>query len=432
MLNTNDWLHGATIDYRNDVGIDLVARWNDQSEWTSNRYENECESYAKITLDSISPTTSIHDRGGRPFQGINLASQEYLSLASHPQVKQAALAAINKFGVHSAGSAALMGNTSESIALEQELADFLCLKECTVFSTGWGAGYGCIKTLVRPHDHVVIDILAHACLQEATKDSTSNIHYFRHLSTTDIEAKLKRIRAKEPKAGILVVTETVFSMDSDVPDIVAIQALCKQYNATMFLDIAHDLGAIGESGHGHLGIQDMLGKVDIVMGSFSKAFASNGGFVACNNPALKIALRYNCGPLTFTNAITPIAASIVRECLKIVKSTEGAERRDRLLKNSIHLRQGMQTAGFEVLGQPSAIVPVILGSSGLSRLATKHCLRLGGIVNLVEYPAVSKNTCRWRLQVMADHTFEQLDKFVEIAIKARSLAEAEYLELTKN
>jgi glycine C-acetyltransferase len=427
----SDWLNGATSDYRNDFGFDLVGRWNDHSDWTFNRYENECESYAKVTLDSISPTTSIQDRGGRPYQGINLASQEYLSLASHPQVKLSAWAAIEKFGVHSAGSAALMGNTSESVALESELADFLCVKECTVFSTGWGAGYGCIKTLVRPHDHVVIDVLAHASLQEATKDSTSNIHYFRHLSTNDIEAKLKRIRAKEPDAGILVVTETVFSMDSDVLDIAAIQALCKKYDATLFLDVAHDLGAMGPTGHGHLGIQNMVGKVDIVMGSFSKSFASNGGFVACNNPALKIALRYNCGPLTFTNAITPIAAGIVRECLKIVKSPEGAERRAKLLKNAIYLRQGMQAAGFEVLGQPSAIVPVILGSSGLSSLATKHCLRLGGIVNLVEYPAVSKNTCRWRLQVMADHNFEQLDRFVDIAVQARKLAQEELVVLTE-
>lgn len=432
-MNTNpqDWLNGATIDYRNDSGIDLISRWEPHFDWLNERLKNECESYSKTNLDCILPTTSIQDRGGRPYNGINLASQEYLSLASHPQVKNAALRAIDKFGVHSAGSAALMGNTSESIALEDELAEFLGVKECTVFSTGWGAGYGCIKTLIRPQDHIVMDALAHACLQEAARDSTPNVHHFRHCSTVEVETKLKQIREKESEAGILVVTETVFSMDSDVPDIAAIQALCKKYKTTMMLDVAHDLGAIGATGHGHLGIQNMIGKIDIVMGSFSKTFASNGGFVACNNPSLKIALRYNCGPLTFTNAITPIAASIVRECLRIVQSPEGAERRERLLKNSIRLRKGMQAAGFEVLGEPSAIVPVILGSSGLSRLATKHCLRLGGIVNLVEYPAVSKNTCRWRLQVMADHTAEQIDRFVEIAVQARELGQEEYSQLTE-
>lgn len=420
-----EWLTGTTADYRRESGRNLVARWDEHFDWVTSRYEAECEPYSKVTLDAISPQTRIHDHGGRPYNGINFASQEYLSLASHPRVKQAARDAIEHFGVHSAGSVALMGNTSESIALEREVADFLGVRDCTVFSTGWGAGYGLIKTLVRPGDHVVIDLLAHACLQEATRDSTANVHQFRHCSTEAVKSKLQRIRAKDPEAGILVVTETVFSMDSDVPDIPAVQALCREYGATLMLDVAHDLGAIGATGHGYLGTQGMLGEVDIVMGSFSKTFASNGGFVACNNPALKFALRYNCGPLTFTNAITPIAAAIVRQCLRIVRSEEGAQRRERLLANSQRLRSGLQAAGFEVLGQPSAIVPVILGGSALSRLMTKHCLRLGGIVNLVEYPAVSRNTCRWRLQVMTDHTPEQIDAFVAIAVQARALAQEE-------
>jgi glycine C-acetyltransferase len=271
----------------------------------------------------------------------------------------------------------------------------------------------------------VIDLLAHACLQEAARDATQNVHQFRHCSTNALESKLKRIRAKDSVNGILVVTETVFSMDSDVPDIEAVQKLCKTYSATLMVDIAHDFGAIGETGHGHLGLQNMLGKVDVVMGSFSKTFASNGGFAACNNPALKLALRYNCGPLTFTNAITPVAATIVSECLRIVKSEEGKHRREKLMQNILHLRKGMEEAGFEILGQPSAIVPVILGNNALSLLVTKHCLKLGGIVNLVEYPAVSKNTCRWRLQVMTDHTFEQIDRFVEIAREARTLGKQE-------
>jgi glycine C-acetyltransferase len=136
-------------------------------------------------------------------------------------------------------------------------------------------------------------------------------------------------------------------------------------------------------------------------------------------------LRYNCGPLTFTNAITPIAASIVRQCLAMVQTGEGSRRRARLLWNSVHLRRGLAAAGFQVLGQASAIVPVILGDGALARLMTKHALRLGGIVNLVEYPAVSKNTCRWRLQVMADHSTAQMDAFVHIARQARQLASQE-------
>lgn len=424
------WLSGATATYQRTDGRDLLDRWQAHVDWSDSRCAQECEAYCKSTNTEILPALTAYDRQGRRYSGINLASQDYLNLASSPRVKAAAIAAIQTLGVHSAGSAALMGNTAVANQLEQELAAFLQVKDCTLFSTGWAAGYGVIKTLVRPHDHVVMDLLAHACLQEGARDATDKVHHFRHGSTRALQAKLQRIRAAEPDAGILVVTETLFSMDSDTPDIAAAQQLATHYGATLVVDIAHDLGALGPNGTGHLGLQNMLGKVDIVMGSFSKTFASNGGFVATNHPAMKLALRYNCGPLTFTNAITPIAASIVRECLQIVQSEEGAQRRKQMLRNSEHLRQGLAAVGFEVLGQPSAIVPVILGNGALSRLMTKHALRLGGIVNLVEYPAVSKNTCRWRLQVMAHHTPAQMNEFVRIACKARQLATDELAELT--
>jgi glycine C-acetyltransferase len=419
------WLSGVTSDYRRDKGHDLLGRWQDHHEWVNRRCEQECEAYCKSTDSEIAPVLTAYDRQGRRYHGINLASQDYLNLASNPQVKAAAVDAVHRLGVHSAGSAALMGNSAVANQLEEELAAFLGVSDCTLFSTGWAAGYGVIRTLVRPHDHVVIDLLAHACLQEGARAATTRVHHFRHCSTDALEARLQRIRAAEPEAGILVVTETLFSMDSDTPDIAAAQRLATRYGATLLVDVAHDLGALGADGRGHLGLQNMLGQVDIVMGSFSKTFASNGGFVATSHPAIKLALRYNCGPLTFTNAITPIAASIVRQCLAMVQTGEGSRRRARLLRNSVHLRRGLAAAGFQVLGQASAIVPVILGDGALARLMTKHALRLGGIVNLVEYPAVSKNTCRWRLQVMADHSTAQMDAFVHIARQARQLASQE-------
>lgn len=153
------------------------------------------------------------------FTGVNFGSQDYLSLAGHPAIRAAATEAASKFGVHSAGSAALMGNTGLSVELERQLADFLGYADCTVFPTGWGAGYGTIKTLVRPSDHIVIDVLAHACLREGARNATANVHTFPHLSNKAVERRLKRIREEDAETGILVVTETVFSMDSDVPDL---------------------------------------------------------------------------------------------------------------------------------------------------------------------------------------------------------------------
>jgi glycine C-acetyltransferase len=312
-----------------------------------------------------------------------------------------------------------MGNTALSLELENRLARFLGCRECTVFPTGWGAGYGAIRTLVRAGDHIAMDVLAHACLQEGARNSGARLHSFPHLSNEAVERRLARIRRDEPRAGILVVTETVFSMDSDVPQIGELRAICRRFGATLLVDVAHDLGAIAQGGGGYLELQALLGQVDVVMGSFSKNFASNGGFVASNARGLKLALRSFAGPLTFTNALSPVQAAIILAALDIITSPEGAERRERLMANILRMWAGLTAAGFAPMGQPSAIVPVILGDSALSRLMTRYALLAGGIVNLLEFPAVSRNTCRWRIRVMVDHTPAQIDLFIQIARSAR-------------
>ncbi len=417
-------LNAVTADFVDDSQTNLLDRWSAHHGWWEDRSRERVDPYSKYTSTRIAPEITAHDRWGRPFAGVNFASQEYLNLASHPEVLRAARETAEAYGVHSAGSTALMGNTAVAVELEQQLAAFLGVADCTLFSTGWGAGYGIVTTLVTPKDHVIIDVLAHACLQEGSRNATANVHAFPHISTDAVLRRLKRIREQDPAAGILVVTETVFSMDSDVPEIAALQALCRKYNATLVVDMAHDLGCIGPTGRGYLELQGMVGKVDVIMGSFSKTFASNGGFVATNHPALKLALRYNCGPQTFTNAMSPMQAAIVSTCLCIITSGEGARRRERLMSNILYMRQSLEQNGFKLLGQPSAIVPVILGSNALSRLITRFTLEAGGLVNLVEYPAVSKNTCRWRIQVMAEHTTDHIDRFVEIAVNAREKAQA--------
>lgn len=419
-------LMSTTHDFRQTSGRSLLDRWNPLHQWLEARRGIECEGYYKITETTIGPTVVARDRGGRKYEGINFASQDYLNLSSHPDVILAAQTAPLLSGVHSAGSAALMGTTAETRALEAELASFLQVQDCTVFPTGWAAGYGVVKMLVREMDHILIDMLSHACLQEGARDACKNVHQFRHCSTESLQSKLQRVRIENPDAGLLVITEGLFSMDSDTPDLIAIQKLCKEFDATLLVDVAHDLGSIGPSGLGHLGLMGLHGQIDIVMGSFSKTFASNGGFVASNHPALKLALISSCGPLTFTNSISPIAVNIVRRALSIACSEEGENLRRQLMSNAIRLRDGLTSAGFSVLGQPSAIVPVLLGSLEMSRVMTKHALKLGAIVNLVEYPAVSKNASRWRLQAMAHHTHEQIDSFVEIACTSRELA---YLEI---
>jgi 7-keto-8-aminopelargonate synthetase-like enzyme len=325
-------------------------------------------------------------------------------------------------GVHSAGSSALLGNTSTSIQLERRLAAFVGMRETVLFPTGWAAGFGVIKGLIRPHDYVVIDELAHACLMVGAQSSTRHLIPFRHLSTDDARRKLARIRGAHPDAGILLVTEGLFSMDSDTPDIAAMQSLAHEYGALLLVDVAHDLGNLGPGGTGHIGAQGMLGQVDLVIGAFSKTFASNGGFVGTNSRAVKEYLRYYAPSGTFSNALSPVQVGAVTAALDIIESDEGAVLRDRLMRNVLALREQLRERGMEVHGDPSAIVAVKAGDERLARLTARELPQLGLLANLVEFPAVARNESRFRLQVMADHSSSDIEAAAAIMQAATKLA----------
>jgi 7-keto-8-aminopelargonate synthetase-like enzyme len=279
---------------------------------------------------------------------------------------------------------------------------------------------------VRAEDHVVIDGLAHNCLQDGAIAATRNIHLHGHLNLQSVRRHLNRIRARDTQNGILVITEGLFSMDSDTPDITAMQDLCREYNATLLVDVAHDLGNIGEDGTGHIGLQAMLGKVDIVMGSFSKTFASNGGFVSCASPEVKEYLRYFGSSGTFSNALSPVQAATVLKAFEIVQSEEGRSLRSTLMRNVLYLRAELNRLGMEVIGNPSAIVSAKVGDEALARLVSQRLPSLGVIANLVEFPAVAKGSARFRLQVMASHSRSDIDQLIGRFYGALHDVEANY------
>jgi 7-keto-8-aminopelargonate synthetase-like enzyme len=196
-------------------------------------------------------------------------------------------------------------------------------------------------------------------------------------------------------------------MDSDSPDLVALQASCREFGATLLVDVAHDLGCLGD-GTGQIGIQGMLGRIDIVMGAFSKTFASNGGFIATNDARVKRYLQWFANPHTFSNALSPIQCAVVIKAISMVRSKEGEARRRDLLRASTFFRARLEHFGLETLGSPSAIVPVMLGKDAFAREASKAVADSGTFVNLVEFPAVGLGASRFRCQLMATHTDDQL------------------------
>jgi 7-keto-8-aminopelargonate synthetase-like enzyme len=397
-------LKGSMRDFRVPKGSNLLDRVEGFYDWQNLRRRHDVWPFSRSMQSGPGTVCTARDDSGSAMLGVNFASQDYLSLSSHPDIKATALSTVEQFGVHSAGSPALVGNTRDSIALERKIADFLEMPEAVLFPTGWAAGYGAIRGLVRSADHIVMDALAHVCLQEGANAATRNIYTHRHLDLDHCRHWLRTIRAKDVENGVMVVTEGLFSMDSDTPDIAALQDLCHEYNATLLVDVAHDLGSLGEDGRGHIGMQNMLGKVDLVMGSFSKTFASNGGFVACRNRAVKEYLRFYSPSATFSNALSQAQAAVVLKAFEIVESAEGGALRRELMANILNLRSTLAEKGLDFYGDPSAIVCVKMGTERTARLVSRQLPDLGLLANLVEYPAVAKGAARFRMQVMAKHT----------------------------
>src|ERR1700686_2386861 len=419
-------LTGSMRDFRVPGGADLLGRTEGFFKWQNLRRQTGLWPFSRATEDGPSTVCWAQDDSGNKMRGVNFASQDYLSLSSHSGVKSTAKETIERCGVHSAGSPALVGNTSYSVALERKIAEFLKMEEIVLYPTGWAAGFGVIKGLVRSADHVVMDMLSHSCLQEGANAATNNIHLFRHLDNEYCRNVLAKIRAKDKDNGILVVTEGLFAMESEPPDLAPLQMLCREFNPTRVVDVAHDLGCLGDDGRGHIGIQNMLSTIDIVMGSFSKTFASNGGFVACKSRAVKEYLRFYSAPATFSNALSPVQAATILKAFEIVDSVEGRVHRLALMANVLSLRHQLREAGLDYYGDPSAIVCVKMGTEGLARLVSKRLSELGLIANLVEFPAVPKGAARIRMQVMANHSEKNIGDAVRILKSARVQAKAEF------
>jgi len=240
------------------------------------------------------------------------------------------------------------------------------------------------------------------------------VHRARHLSTDAFVRQLRRIRTTDTENAILVVTEGIFSMDGDSPDLQALQDACLDYEATLLVDVAHDLGAVGPGGTGTLGLQGLVGKVDLVIGSFSKVFASNGGFAATSSASIREYLRPYAASHTFSNALSPPQCATVLTELEIVRSSEGDVLRQGLRGVAQVLREALAAAGVRCLGKPGPLVPAFLGPEGAGRITAALCFDHGVFANLVEYPAVSVGASRFSMQLMATHTRAQAQSAAEV------------------
>jgi glycine C-acetyltransferase len=407
-LGLSGALDGNAAQFAQPRGPDLLRRGTALDAWVGLRMQHGVWPYARVLGGAPGPVASVADNDAPAARGINFASQDYLSLSAHPAVLDAAQRALRDAGPHSAGSAVLLGNTPYSQTLEVALGEHLGLDHIVLFPTGWAAAFGAITALVHGADHIVIDALAHASLRQGAASATRNVLVHRHLDCDHVRELLVRIRAADAVNAILVVTEGLFSMDADSPDLPLMQHLCREYGATLLVDVAHDLGALGPGGGGVVASQGMTGRIDLVMGSFSKTFATNGGFVACAERAARRQLQMYAGPHMFSNALSPVQAAVAKASLDIVASAEGDGLRADLFRNAVELRALLKATGLHPMGAPSPIVPVWTGAEAAARVAGMLLARDAVFVNPVEFPGVPLGAARLRLQLMAQHSSAQL------------------------
>lgn len=399
----DDGKNWSVADHSSAEGISFSDRYSGLTADVEYASSHELWQYFRYHKGRVSVHSDVLDEAGRLHSGLNFGSQDYLGLANDKRVAEAALAAIQTYGVHSSGSAPMGGGSQIGNQLADRISSILEVENTLLFPTGWAAGYGAIKALVRPHDFIVMDALSHNCLQHGAYASTGNVSVFSHNSVNSLERRLIRIRRNNPKAAILIVTESLFSMDSDAPRLNEFIEMKKKYSAHILLDIAHDFGVLGPNGRG-LGYESQYSEMDIIVGSFSKTFASIGGFVSTNNRNLIRAIQGYSGSYTFSNYLIPPQIGAVDEAMKIAFSEEGDSLRKSILQKCGVLRKRLAEKGIKTLGIDSAMIIVGTGDEVAARRAYRNLLRRGIILNCIEYPAVRKGDTRFRVQLTPRHT----------------------------
>lgn len=334
---------------------------------------------------------------------VMIGSNNYLGLTHDPRVLEAAQAAIRKYGSACTGSRFLNGNTDLHEKLEHELAKLTGKENALVFSTGFQANLGVISALVSRNDVVYIDKLDHASIVDGCFLSLGETVRFRHGDLDDLESQLRRT---EEGRGKLIAVDGVFSMEGDVADLPRLVELRSEYGARLLVDDAHAVGVFGKTGAGtaeHFGVTD---QVDLILGTFSKSFASIGGFVAGDEPIIHY-IKHNARSLIFSASMPPSACAAVLACIEIL--AQEPERRQRLWQHARKMKAGFTALGFNVGDSEAPIIPVIIGDDFRTFQFWKALFDNGVFTNPVVSPAVPERASRIRTSYIATHTDEQLD-----------------------
>lgn len=344
---------------------------------------------------------------------IMLGTNSYLGLATHPLVKSAACKAIEKYGSGCSGSPMLNGILDIHEELVSELARFIGKEDALIFSSGYQTNVGTVSALANRDDILIMDERNHASLVDGAILSRATLVRYRHKDTRSLELMLQKY-ADKPK---LVVTDSLFSMEGTTIDLPEINRLVKQYDARLMLDESHAIGVIGPNGRGVAEHYNLTGDVDIIMGTFSKSFASIGGFVAGDHKILDT-LKHTARSHIFSASLPPASVAAVLAAIRIIDKEP--IRRLNLIKNARFLADGLKDLGYRTSFNGSAIIPVYCGNELLALAAFHKLLEEGVFVNPVTSPAVPKNQEMLRVSVMATHDESMILRALEVFKRVRT------------
>jgi 8-amino-7-oxononanoate synthase len=341
-------------------------------------------------------------------------SNNYMGLTSDPRVKEAAIHAVEKYGTGCSGSRFLNGTLDIHVDLEQALAKFLQKEDCLIFSTGYQTNLAIISAIAGRNDYILSDTMNHASIIDGTRLSFARTQKYRHSDMEDLERHLERFAADE-SAGILIVTDGVFSMEGEICNLPEIVRLARKYGARIMVDDAHALGVLGARGRGTAEYFGLTDEVDLIMATFSKTLASLGGCVAGSAEAIHY-IKHNARPFMFSAAIAPAQVGAAREALRILEAepelvtrlNEIAAYMKRGLKQLPHVR--VRESGNDLV----PIVPILTGNGGRTLYTAYLLLENGVYVNPVLPPAVPLDSCLLRTSYTATHTKAQLDEGLAI------------------
>lgn len=341
---------------------------------------------------------------------LNFSSNDYLGLVNHPALKSAAVEAVDKFGAGAGASRLISGSLQPHHELEEALAGFKGSEAALAFATGYAAA-GVIPELVGRGDVVVVDKLAHASLVDAARLSGAKLRVFKHNDLGDLERILKWARQRGGR--LLVVTESVFSMDGDLAPLLDLVELKERHGAWLMVDEAHATGLYGEQRRGMVEEFGVGGRVEIQMGTLGKALGAAGGYV-CGSRVLIDFLVNRARPFLFSTAPVPAQVAAARASIDLVRSAEGEERRTVLWSLVDHLKNGLIKRGWKLPPVRSAILPLRIGCEEAAVSLSGRLFEAGVWVPAIRYPTVARSAARLRLTVSAAHTPEDIDQLLEV------------------